>query len=210
MVADLDQEVYVSVDDQVKGPNTSMSDKIQVTQPAFNYLEYEATVKDLVEHIIQLSGFALQTFGIQTLRTEADTTATEIEARERRTFLTRGRLIRTQTPHLARVVSKLLATDRAVFGTPNVDAPILVEFPDGVSESMLKLAQTVQTLFTAESASLLERVKILHPEWNDDMWDAEVTAIKTEFAQVADPLALPASLPSDPTGGTGEGGPDNL
>jgi hypothetical protein len=209
MVGDLDQEVYVSVDDQVKGPNVSMSDKIQVTQPAFNYLEYEATAKDLIEQIIQLSGFALQTFGIATFRTEADTTATEVEARERRTFLTRGRLIRTQTPHLSRVVSKLLATDRAVFGTPNVAAPILVEFPDGVSESMLKLAQTVQTLFTGESASLLERVKILHPEWNDDMWDAEVALIQKEFpTPVTDPMAVPPDnpLPQQPPNAGGGGG----
>jgi hypothetical protein len=96
-----------------------------------------------------------------------------------------------------------------VFGTPNVAAPILVEFPDGVSESMLKLAQTVQTLFTGESASLLERVKILHPEWNDDMWDAEVALIQKEFpTPVTDPMAVPPDnpLPQQPPNAGGGGG----
>jgi hypothetical protein len=180
-----------------------MTDKVQVTQPTFNHLEYEATAKDLIEQIIQLSGFALQTFGIQNLRTEADTTATEIESRERRTFLTRNRLIRVQTPRLGRLVRKLLAVDRAVFNQPNVDAPILVEFPDGVQESPLKLAQTALALFQGENASRLERVKILHPEWNDDMWDDEVAKLESEFQQpVVDPMVLPPEAPGAPGDGS--------
>jgi len=197
LIADLDQEVYVGAEDSPKGPNVKMSDKIDVVQPAFDPTGYQNTAQALLEQILQLTGFALQTFGMDKSSTKsADTTATEVESRERRTFLTRGRLIRTQTPVLSRILRKLLAVDRAVFNTPNVESDILVEFPDGVQESMLKLAQTVQTLFVGESASLLERVKILHPEWNDDLWDAEVSAIQAEFAQtVTDPEAEPVEKP---------------
>lgn len=197
LVADLDQEVYVGVDDQTKGPNIKMSDKLQVLQPAYDPTGYQTTATALLEQILQLSGFALQTFGMDKSSTKsADTTATEVESRERRTFLTRGRMIRTQTPVLSRILRKLLSVDRAVFNTPNVDAPIMVEFPDGVQESMLKLAQTVQTLFAGESASLTERVKILHPEWNDDQWAEEVDLIKAEFAQsVQDPADVPVEKP---------------
>jgi hypothetical protein len=195
-VVDLDQEIYVGTDAKLD-KQTKMGDKIEVTQPQFDPKGYQETATQLIEQILQLSGFALQTFGIQTLRTQADTTATEIESRERRTFLTRGRLIRSATPHLAAVLTKLLAVDKAIFGTPNVVAPIWVEFPDSVQESMLRLAQTVQTLFAAESASADERVRILHPDWNDDMWDEEVAKWKTEFApSVTDPLALPPEPPS--------------
>jgi hypothetical protein len=53
-------------------------------------------------------------------------------------------------------------------------------------------------------------VKILHPEWNDDMWDAEVALIQKEFpTPVTDPMALPPTL--DPnaasTAGSGSSGP---
>jgi hypothetical protein len=142
----------------------------------------------------------LQTFGLdQSSSKSADTTATEVESRERRTFLTRGRQIRTATPHLSRILQKLLAIDRFVFNTPNVDAPIWVEFPDSVQESMLRLAQTVSFLYTGQSASLLERIKILHPDWNDDMWDAEEARVKEEFTEpVTDPFSLPPEVP-DPT-----------
>lgn len=199
-IADLDQETYVGAAESIKGPNTTMSDKLQVLQPKFDPTGYAATASALIEQILQLSGFSTQTFGMEKDTTRSiESTATEVEARERLTFLTRGRFIRTQTPHLARILAKLLAVDKAIFNTPNVDAPIWVEFPDSVQESMLRLAQTVQTLFAAESASADERVRILHPDWNDDMWDSEVVKLRTEFAApVTDPGALPADKPPAP------------
>jgi hypothetical protein len=211
MVADLDQEVFIGTEETVKGPNTTMADKIQIVQPKFDPIGYEKTAQMLLDDILQLSGFTLQTFGMNTTASRGvETTATEVEARERRTFMTRDRLIRAQMPHLASVLRKLLAVDRAIFNTPNEDSPITVAFPDGVQESMLKLGQTVLTLFTAESASVEERVRILHPDWNDDQWQAEVDRLNKEKAAaqavVADPGGdggqLKDELPPgvDPTG----------
>ena len=204
-VADLDQETYVGTTQQVKGPNTSMSDKLQVLQPKFDPKGYSDTAEALIEQILQLSGFATQTFGMEKNSTRSiESTATEIEARERLTFLTRGRFIRTQTPHLSRILSKLLAVDKAIFGTPNVDAPIWIEFPDSVQESMLRLAQTVQTLFAGEAASKDQIVRILHPDWNDDQWDDEVAKLKTEYgASIQDPESLPSDGPDDNRDGFG-------
>ena len=198
MVADLDQEVYIGTEDAVQGPNVSMSDKVQVVQPAFDPKGYQDTAQSLLDNILQLSGFTLQTFGMNTNSSKGmETTATEVEARERRTFMTRDRLIRAQVPHLTSVMRKLLAVDKAVFGTPNVDAPVTVSFPDGVQESMLKLAQTAQTLFTGEAASKDQIVRILHPDWNDDQWDEEVKKLKREYAQ---PVVDPLDATHDPTG----------
>jgi hypothetical protein len=77
-----------------------------------------------------------------------------------------------------------------------VVAPIWIEFPDSVQESMLRLAQTAQTLWAGQSASLDERIKLLHPDWNDDMWDEEVAKVKAEFAA---PIMDPNSLPPEPS-----------
>lgn len=196
-IADLDQETYVGTAAKIQGPNTTMSDKLQVLQPKFDPTGYADTAAALIQQILQLSGFSAQTFGLERESTRSiESTATEIEARERLTFLTRGRFIRTQTPHLSRIIRKLLAVDHAIFDTPNVDAPIWVEFPDSVQESMLRLAQTVQTLFAADSASMDQRVRILHPDWNDDMWDEEVAKLKAEYAApVTDPESLPPVKP---------------
>lgn len=181
-VADLDQETYVGTTQTVKGPNTTMSDKIQVAQPKFDPTGYASTASSIIEQVLQMSGFSTQTFGMQKneIRT-IESTATEIEARERLTFLTRNRIIRTATPHLQRVVEKLLAVDKAVFGTDNVDAPVWVTFPDSAQESLLRLAQTVQTLVAAEAASMDQVVRILHPDWNDDQWSAEVEKLKEQY-----------------------------
>lgn len=200
LIADLDQEIYAGTAESIKGPNVKMADKIEVVQPTFDPTGYETTATMLVQQILQMCGFSLQTFGIdQSSSKSADTTATEIESRERRTFLSRGRQIRAVTPHLSRILSKLLAVDKAIFGTPNVVAPIWVEFPDSVQESMLRLAQTAQTLWAGQSASLDERVKLLHPDWNDDMWDEEVEKIRQEFAEpVTNPDEVPVEPPQSP------------
>lgn len=199
-VADMDQEVYTQVEGVPSGPGAKMTDKIQVMQPTFNVTEYEQTAKMLFEQILQLSGFSLQTFGMdQSSGKSADTTATEIESRERRTFLSRERQIRTSIPHLARVLKKLLAVDKAIFNTPNSELPIWVEFPDGVQESQLRLAQTALAGFAAESMSRDERVRLMHPQWNDEMWNEEVTKLKDEFAQpITDPSMLPPDKPPKP------------
>lgn len=191
-VADLDQETYVGTSQAVKGPNTTMSDRIQVLQPRFDPKGYEDTASSLIEQILQLTGFSSQTFGMEKEKSRSiESTATEIEARERLTFLTRNRLIRTQLPHLARIVEKLLAVDKAVFGTPNVDGPVWVTFPDSAQESLLRLAQTVQTLVSADAVSLDQAVRILHPDWNDDQWDAEVQKINLEHpTQITDPADM--------------------
>jgi hypothetical protein len=195
-VADLDQETYVGAEAKL-AKDAKMADKVEVAQPKFEPTGYLTTAQNLLEQILTMSGFTLQTFGAgQANSRSIESTATEVEARERLTFLTRGRFIRTQTPHLSRIMGKLLAVDKAIFGTPNVVAPIWVEFPDSVQESMLRLAQTVQTLFTAESASMDQRVRILHPDWNDDMWDDEVAKWKVEFTpSVTDPMSLPPEKP---------------
>lgn len=201
-VADLDQETYVGATDQAKGPTVKMSDKLQVLQPSFDPTGYSNTAAALIEQILQLSGFSTQTFGMEKDTTRSiESTATEIEARERLTFLTRGRFIRTQTPHLSTILAKLLAVDKAIFNTPNVVAPIWIEFPDSVQESMLRLAQTVQTLFAGEAASKDQIVRILHPDWNDDMWDEEVAKLKAEYAPpVTDPGSLPPEIPAPKPG----------
>jgi hypothetical protein len=197
-VVQLDQETYVET--AMSGASgekpLSMADRVQVLQPTFDPGGYKQTVDALIEQILQMAGYSLSTFGVNP-ENRGDKTATEIEARERRSLMTRARKIRTWKPVLLAHVRKLLEVDAAWFGKPNNAGGLAVEFSDGVQESQLRLAQTVQALYAAESASVEERVSILHPDWDEEQISEEVARIREEFAH---PTVDPLMSPFDTTG----------
>lgn len=179
----LDQETYVETS-LPRGAGASaqkMSDLVDVMQPAFDPAGYAATAEALIIRILEMSGYSSQTFGVQP-EGAADRTATEIESKERRSLMTRGRKIRPWTVGLRNHIRKLLAIDNSFFQQHNDVTDIEIEFADGVQESQIKLGQFVQSLFNAQSASIEERVSILHGDWTEAQINAEADKIREEFA----------------------------
>lgn len=189
-----DQEVFTPLDGMLGGKDQPIDQQITLLQPAFNPEGYKATADHLVEQIVQEAGYSPATFGLDGGKLRSQRTATEVEGMERRTLLTRKRKIRAWTPAIRNHVRKLLALDNTFFGGANsLTADITVEFPDGVQESQLQLAQTAQALATAEAASTKTLVQMLHPDWDDDQVDEEVSSIQSQAPQLAPPESAPFS-----------------
>lgn len=196
-VLNVDQETYVETG--MSGSSgekpMSMADRVQVLQPDFDPAGYKATADELIEQILQMAGYSQSTFGADDAE-GGDRTATEIEARERRSLMTRARKIRNWQPALLEHITKLLEVDRVFFNHPNKVTNLTVEFSDGVQESQLRLAQTVQALYASESASVEERVAMLHPDWDEKQISDEVERIREEFGHAAnDPQMSPYEEP---------------
>jgi A118 family predicted phage portal protein len=191
-VVNPDQEVFTPLDGMLAGKDQPIGQQIQLLQPAFDPAGYKATADHLVEQIVQEAGYSPATFGLDGGKQRSQRTATEVEGMERRTLLTRKRKIRAWTPAIRNHVRKLLALDNTFFnGSNSLIADITVEFPDGVQESQLQLAQTAQALATAEAASTKTLVQMLHPDWDDDQVDEEVSAIQGQAPQIAPPQMPP-------------------
>jgi A118 family predicted phage portal protein len=185
---DLDREVFTGVN----APPTSLQGAAggafaQAEQFQIRHEEHRTTAQDLIENILRTAGYSPATFGIGGDGVAA--TATEVQARQQRSFQTRDRKLRNVRPAIAEILHKLLAVDAAVFRTKITPERPDVEFPDGVQESLLSIAQTMQALRTAEAASTDTLVRMLHPEWDDQQVTDEVARIMGE---------QPAPLP-DPT-----------
>lgn len=162
---------------------------IEQVQFAIRVQEHQVTAQDLHRLILRTAGFSAQTFGEST---DAAATATEVTARERRSFMTRDRMIRLWKPSLVDLVTKLLAVDAVVFGKAGVDEPADVAFPDGVQESPEALATTANLLNQAAAASTRVKVQMVHPDWDDPQVDEEVDRIQAEQGMaVPDPTVLP-------------------
>lgn len=183
---DADREVYETLDALTDGSRMEITPQ----QFAIRVAEHEQSAMALVQVILRTVGFSAQTFGLQG---ETAMTATEVAAKERRSLITRDRMITYQRPELEDIVETWLMLDAAVFGSGvEVERPNVV-FGDGVSEDTKTLAETANLLAQAQSASIETRVRLLHADWDETQIAEEVERIKEENGigqPVPDPFTL--------------------
>ena len=169
-------------------PPTAPTAGLTVQQFAIRVAEHEATITRLMRQAVEAAGYSAHTFG---LGEAAAATATEIHARERRSYLTRGKKISYWRPALARLAEAMLWVDRLVFQRPVAPGRPVIEWPDGAAEQPLTLAQTLRELHTAGAVSTWAKVAMLHPDWTDGQIAEEVDRILAEQgAGMVDPVEL--------------------
>jgi len=155
--------------------------QITANQFKIRWEEHQNTCTDLVNRIVQQAGYSPQSFGDYA---GPAVTATEIEARERTSLLTRSKKIRHWRPALRDIIYSLMCVSRAYFGAtaitperPDVNFTA-VAVPDAQA-----MAQTVAAISGAEAASKRTLVRMLHPEWADEEVMAEVDQILAETGE---------------------------
>jgi A118 family predicted phage portal protein len=148
--------------------------------------------RDSAEHwlskILQGAGYSASTFGEQT---EGALTATEVRARERKTYRTRAKKIVYWRPPLAEIVETLLGVYAAQFGATVTPERPDVAFVESANEDPKILAETANLLHQAEAASTETLVRLIHRDWDDDQVQDEVDRIRDEQgAANPDPVEL--------------------
>lgn len=195
---DMDQEVFSPLNVLATGVGNSGGGlPIQAEQFAIRVAEHSTTADKLIGNILRTAGYSSQTFGMEDATGKvSNLTATEVQARERRSYMTRDRKIRLTGPQVAAICQKLLAVDKAIFNTQGTDVALLpqVTFADSAQESVITLAQTAQALATARAASTQTLVSLVNPSWGDDEVQAEVLRIQAEDQAANPPLPDPATF----------------
>lgn len=188
---DTDREIFTTLN--IAPSSVASSQAVaQAAQFQIRFAEHSATCRELLDAILRTAGYSPGTFGQDD--GGVTVTATEVRARQQRSFSTRDRKIRNTKGPLAELLLKLLHVDRAVFNSGITPERPAVEFPDGIQEPMLTLAQTAASLRAAEAASTRVIVGLVHPDWDEAQIAAEVTAIEAERdAAKPDPLPDPTS-----------------
>jgi A118 family predicted phage portal protein len=202
----LDREVFTGLN-ATPGSLANASSMIEAQQFAIRTQEHLDAANDLIRGIARTAGYSASTFGESG---DVAATATEVQARQQRSFLTRDRKIRLWRPAIAEHVEKLMAVDQAKFGVKLTMQEPEVLFPDGVQESTLNLAQTAMAMKNAEAASTETLVAMLHPDWDDKQVSDEVALIAGERPAVPDPSqflpqgAVPQGPPAVGSAGAGQ------
>lgn len=171
---DLDREVYVPMEG-VLAKVTDGSLPIHVQQFAIRVDAHLQTCQDWTKTIIESAGYSTGSLSDD----GGAKTATEVRSEERRSYMTRGKKARYQTQALRHHLAVQLEV-AAQLGQRVKPDDFQVEFPDGVQESALSIAQTAQALRLAQAASVSTVVKMVHPEWEQPAVDAEVGKILAE------------------------------
>lgn len=170
-VWDADREVYSALRQL---PGQEGGSGLTVSQFQIRHQEHKATIDALMEVAMRHAGLSSQTMGEEG---DVAVTATEVQARERHSFVTRGDRITTWAPALAQYVELHLALEAVHFAGPASERPG-VEFGDSVTESPEQVARTAQLLSAAGAASTETLVRMVHPDWDDDQVREEVDRIK--------------------------------
>lgn len=186
-VWDSEQEILAPVDALI---NPGATGQLAITPAQFQIrvTEHLETARDLTNQIVRGAGYSAQTFGAQG---EVAMTATESNAKERRSDLTRDKKITYTRPPLGRMAEALLAVDAFQFRSGVTPERPTIEFGDRVSEEPQVLAQTSQMLRAAEAASTETLVAMNHPDWDDKQVQDEVQRIKDEQQAAAPPEIVP-------------------
>jgi Phage portal protein, SPP1 Gp6-like len=158
--------------------NPGSAPSITMNQFKIRWQEHKETCEDLANRCVQEAGYSPQSFGDYA---GGALTATEIEARERTSLMTRQKKIRYWRPVLRDIIYSLMCVSKLYFGASAIEPerPDLV-FPPVALPDVQAMAQTISLLSGAEAASKRTLVAMAHPEWSDSEVAAEVRTILSE------------------------------
>jgi hypothetical protein len=192
-VFETEQEIYSPVNALVGNQASGLA--ITPNQFAIRVTEHRDSALQLREEIVRGAGYSAQTFGATG---DVAMTATETTARERKSLITRAKKENYWRAELRAMVEVWLAIDATVFGSPVEPSRPDIEFGDYVAQDANQLAGTLEALTRAESASTDTRVRMLHPDWDDDQVAEEIERIRDDST-----VSLPP-VPFGPDGGPPE------
>jgi len=195
---DDDREVWTGIN-----ASPTSNEGITINQFAIRVAEHEATWNALTRQAVQAAGYSAQSFG---LGDATAVTATEVVARERKSMILRDQKGGYWLPGLADFVDTVLQLDKRLGFSGVAPGRPKVEFGDSVSEDPKTTAETIELLARAQAASTETKVKILHPDWEDEDVKAETDRILKETGQmVNDPTMTGAEGPGTPDSGAARG-----
>lgn len=187
---DVDQEIFT----QLKmSPSTGVKDGITPQQFAIRVAEHAQTAEALVDEILDAAGYSASTFG---RGQESAVTATEVVSRERKSDRTRDKKTRYWSQALEPFLTTWLELDALVFAT-GAAGSVKVQWADASQPDPEVLARTTETLNRAAAVSVDTKVRMLHPDWDEEQIAAEVKAIQAETGVLVPDLGpLPPPSPT--------------
>lgn len=183
---DAGSEIYVELDIDP----SMMGDKaLTATQFAIRTDEHYKTATELTTQILSKSGYAPQSFGFNL---DGGISTQSHEIRERKTLITKQKKERFFKSAIDDILHIMLKIDNIHLGNPTpAEFRPNTTFADTLGHDLGAVANTVNMLSQARSASIQTRVEMLHPDWTTEEVKDEVARIREEEGLgVDDPITI--------------------
>lgn len=195
---DTEQEVYEGLDFLTTDTG---SKSINPQQFKIRVQEHERTITEWTRYVLRGAGYSPSSLGEQGTGTQR--TATEVSAEERLSDRTRDKKINYWKAALRTFVVTWLDLEAKVYGNDKVklQEPPEIRFPSESQQDPAELAQIASLMASSQSASIMTRVRSMHPEWDGTAVNAEVDRIKAELGVgMVEPDAATFNGIDDPMG----------
>lgn len=187
---DVDQEIFSPIN---MDPSTRDKAGIELIQPEIRHESHRTTTIELFKLIGRSAGYNPQSFGMDGEGGSA--TATEVRSDEGLSLRTTGRKQRPWQRAVGDVGYQLLVIDREIFKSDVTPMRPQVTFVDPTEADIRERASTLNLINLAQAASVEERVRILHPEWDEPKVKGEADAIRRDYGLDAGALEEPQGVP---------------
>ncbi len=151
---------------------------------------HQKTCESLLFQIVSQCGYSPQTFGMVEYGRQTDS-GTAMRIRERKSLLTREKKSRYWQPAIWELLWQMQRLDLQSGLAPKRYEPheVGVELQDSVITDEKDKSETIRNIDQAKAASTWTKVKMLHPEWDEEDVGAEVKRILDEQGAGTMPFA---------------------
>lgn len=147
--------------------------------------EHSKTVDKLLMNIVSQCGYSPQTFGLGEYGTAQSGTALRI--RENKSQLTREKKSRYWQPAIKNLLIQMQQMDQSSELTGPYDVEeVTVEIEDSIIVDARENSEIIRNLDQARAISNYQKVKLQHPDWNDDQIMEEVEKLNDESGVTGD------------------------
>lgn len=149
--------------------------------------EHMKTCDQLARQIVSQAGYAPQSFGMVEYGRQTDS-GTALRIRERKSLLTRQKKERYWMPELLKLFDQMQMFDAVKRGRQTSPEKVNIVPQDTVIQDETEKSETVRNLEQAKAASTYTKVKMMHPDWSEEVVEKEVQRINREqsIGDVAD------------------------
>lgn len=202
-VFDTEQEVFVPLNVDPTS-RQGAGGGITATQFGIRVEQHLGTAMNLIERAVSAAGYSPQTFGLH-IEGRAES-GTALKIRENKTLTTQQRKAQWWGNAIESTLFKMMMIGRNTLASGVTAYRPQVEMTDSLPENPMELAQTISTLDNARAVSTETKVRMAHPEWDEEQIIPEVRRVLAEQGLVVpDPeeVSLPPLTP-ELTGQIGE------
>ena len=170
----VDKMMYAKLD-----VDPTVNSEITVAQFNIRADEFEKTCLSLLERIIVSAGYSPQSFGLN-IEGRAES-GTALGIRERKSFATKAKKEQYWQPALTHLIKAMIAIyNENLGGKLESNCDINISFSDGIANNITEMSTAIKMLSDAQATSIETKVRMLHPEWEEEQILAEVKRIKEE------------------------------